>query len=190
MNGKDKWNSKYLSTPDNDSQATQVLAENIHLLPQTGTALDLACGLGGNALLLAKLGFTTHAWDISEIAINKLQAKADELGLVLNLEQRDIVEQPPPANSFDVIVVSHFLDRKIIPNIIQSLKQNGLIFYQTFTRDKISVKGPTNPDYLLKNNELLELFSKLSILYYREDGNVGDLSRGVRNEAMLVAQKI
>jgi 2-polyprenyl-3-methyl-5-hydroxy-6-metoxy-1,4-benzoquinol methylase len=32
-------------------------------------ALDLACGLGANALVLAKQGLTTEAWDISAIFI-------------------------------------------------------------------------------------------------------------------------
>jgi 2-polyprenyl-3-methyl-5-hydroxy-6-metoxy-1,4-benzoquinol methylase len=47
-----------------------VLAENEHLLPPGGgRALDLACGLGGNAVFLARRGFEVDAVDISEVGI-------------------------------------------------------------------------------------------------------------------------
>jgi tellurite methyltransferase len=39
-------------------------------------------------------------------------------------------------NAFDVIVVSRFLDRTLSDAIIDALKPDGLLFYQTFTRDK------------------------------------------------------
>jgi tellurite methyltransferase len=64
-----------------------------------------------------------------------------------------------------------------------------LVFYQTFTREKSADCGPSNPAYLLEENELLRLFSGLRILAYREEGNVGDVAQGFRNEAMIVAQK-
>ena len=61
---QDKWDRRY-SDPANEARAAQVLSDNLHLLPTQGTALDLACGLGGNALLLARQGLTVEAWDLS-----------------------------------------------------------------------------------------------------------------------------
>ena len=57
----------------NDAVACDALRENIHLLPQiSGNALDLACGMGGNAILLAQESkLTVNAWDISSVAISK-----------------------------------------------------------------------------------------------------------------------
>lgn len=46
-----------------------------------------------------------------------------------------------------------------------------------------------NPAYRLATQELLRLFHPLRILVYREEGRVGDTTCGLRNEAMLVAQK-
>jgi len=45
------------------------LTQNQHLLPSQGTALDLACGQGGNSQLLAKAGLDVLAWDSSAVAI-------------------------------------------------------------------------------------------------------------------------
>jgi SAM-dependent methyltransferase len=185
-----KWNLRYAAGASGASpQPSAVLSENRHLLPATGTVLDLACGLGGNALLLAQRGLQTQAWDMSDVAIEKLNGVAASQGLPLNAVVRDVVHFPPSINSFDVIVVSRFLHRQLVSNIIEALKPSGLVFYQTFIREKLSEVGPGNPEYLLAENELLRLFSSLRILVYREEGLVGDVAQGFRNEAMLVAQK-
>ena len=55
-----EWNLRYQAATDWPTPC-QVLADNVHLLPTTGIALDLACGLGANALLLAQHGLTTYA---------------------------------------------------------------------------------------------------------------------------------
>jgi 2-polyprenyl-3-methyl-5-hydroxy-6-metoxy-1,4-benzoquinol methylase len=189
---RDKWNNRYSSTsvtPGADSSSL-VLSADSHLLPTTGIALDLACGPGSNAILLAKHGLETHAWDISDIAISKLIHEAESSALEIQTEVRDVVAAPPSENSFDVIVVSRFLERSIIAALVKALKPNGLIFYQTFITDKNSGIGPSNPDYLLKTNELLKLFQSLTVRVYREEGLVGDTAKGFRSEAMLVAQKV
>ena len=188
ISDRDKWNRIYGSgTPH--STAARVLADFEHLLPAAGRALDLACGAGGNALLLAQHGLETWAWDISDTAVAQLQALARENNLSITVQQRDVVRQPPDPGSFDVIVVSRFLDRDLIPAISRAMRDHGLIFYQTFVREKPSGCGPSNPEYLLDVNELLFLFKSLRIIYYREEGNIGDTARGFRSEAMLIAQK-
>lgn len=165
------------------------MAENSHLLPTTGSALDLACGLGANALLLARYGLETHAWDSSPVAIERLRQAAQTQDLAISAEIRDVERHPPPADTFDVIVVSRFLCRALAPLLLRALKPGGLLFYQTFVRDKAPDIGPSNPDYLLEPNELLALFADLRLAVYREEARLGDTCRGFRNEAMLVAWK-
>jgi SAM-dependent methyltransferase len=182
-----KWNARYQQA-STTPQPTQVLRNNQHLLPSAGRALDLACGLGGNALLLAEHGLDTWAWDISDRAIDGVLQAARQRKLSLRAEVRDVVAAPPIPNSFDVIVVSHFLDRSLAPVLIEALRPEGLLFYQTFTRTAVGDVGPRQPAYRLSDQELLQLFRSLSIVVYREEGRIGDLTRGLRNEAMLVGQ--
>ena len=151
--------------------------------------MELACGIGGNALFLAKKGLETYAWDISSVAIEQLNRLALSHGLTLHTRVCDIVQQPPAANRYDVIVVSRFLERRLIPAIIDALTPQGLVFYQTFIQEKSLEFGPSNPAYLLTENELLWWFSGLRVLAYREEGNVGNIAQGFRNQAMIVAQK-
>lgn len=138
----------------------QVLVEQEFLLPTAVSALDLACGLGASALFLAM-----HA-KVCDIDANSFQ------GL-----------------HFDVIVVQHYLDRKLIPALLAALNPGGLLFYQTFTQEKACAQGPKNSAYLLAPGELLRLFSSLQLCFYREYALFGDVTKGLRNEAQFVGVK-
>lgn len=185
-----KWEARYRNTVISDPRPAEVLHRYRHLLPSKGTALDLAAGLGGNALFLARHGLRTSAWDISANAMQALDKHAKHAGLTIRCETRDVVSSPPAPASYDVIVISRFLERSLCPAISQALAPGGLLFYQTFTHEKTSPEiGPRNPDYLLEQNELLTLFNRLIVRAYHEEGTLGELTQGTRNEALLVAQQ-
>lgn len=183
----DKWNRRYRDGGAAPGLAAEVLRENLHLLPARGRALDLACGLGANALLLARQGLETWAWDIAPSAIDRLRVSA--AGLPLRPEVRDAIREPPEPGRFDVIVVSRFLDRHLAPHLATALRPGGLLFYQTFTHTRVDDSGPRSPQFLLADGELLRLFPGLTLRVYREEGTIGNVTRGLRNQAMLVAQR-
>jgi SAM-dependent methyltransferase len=184
----EKWNVRYRTKTD-EPQAARVLRENLHLLPDRGRALDLACGLGGNSILLAEQGLAVDAWDIADVAIAALQERARARGLSIRAAVRDVEVDPPAPETYDVIVVSYFLDRDLIPALVRALKSGGLIYYQTFIRQAVSERGPQCEEFRLEEQELLSLFSGLQVLFYREEGRVGDLQQGFRDEAMFIGRK-
>jgi len=186
-----KWNQRYQRAIDGNQlpEPAQVLTQYAYLLPEQGCALDVACGLGGNALYLARRMLQVDAWDLSDVAIGQLSQRMKREKLTITAQTRDILHHPPEPERYDVIVVSRFLERSIITGLIQALKPAGLIFYQTFIKNKDPGVGPNNPRYLLAENELLVLFSSLHILVYHDEGKVGDCRQGLRNEAVLIAQK-
>jgi len=186
---KRKWDSKYWQH-QSTTAAAAVLTENSFLLPEQGTALDLACGLGGNALFLAECGLQVQAWDISSVALEVLLQNAARKSLDIAIKQCKIDALAIPANTFDVIVVSRFLDRMLCNAIMAALRKHGLLFYQTFTQDKLNDEGPRNPNFLLRQNELLRLFEPLTTVFYKENSQIGDLLRGERNEALFIGQKL
>jgi 2-polyprenyl-3-methyl-5-hydroxy-6-metoxy-1,4-benzoquinol methylase len=185
----EKWDEIYAKQGCSSLMPASVLAEHTFLLPETGVALDLACGLGANAFLLAEYGLEVQAWDISAAAIAKVQQLAQEKGLEVAALQVDIQKNSLPENSFDVIVITRFLDRTVCREIMAALKPEGLLFYQTYTRQKITDSPPHNPDFLLAENELLSLFSPLKVIFYQEHGLVGYMEYGERNEALFIGQK-
>ena len=154
-----KWNVRHqYSKEQSDSapQAAEVLKNHLEFLPTSGDALDLAAGRGGNARLLHEHQLTPQAWDLSAVAMSELEAEVPRIAASV----RDVIEHPPEPGSFDVIVVSRFLDRSLCPVIEAALRPGGVLYYQTFTQ------GLSNPDYLLRPNELLRLFSDLHVQFY------------------------
>ena len=188
MDIREKWNDRYRAATG-ERQAARVLRENLHLLPGDGRALDLACGARGNALLLAEQGLEVDAWDIADVPVAALQAMASRRQLAIRAQVRDVVANPPGPGTFDVIVVSYFLERDIIPDLIQALRPGGLVYYQTFTRQRVSDRGPQREAFRLDDQELLQLFSGLQVLFYREEGCVGDVQQGFRDEAMYIGKR-
>jgi len=183
------WEARYRDSETTEPEAAAVLRDNAHLLPGDGTALDVACGLGGNAVFLADQGLETFAWDSAETAIGKLADRAAQRGLLLTAELRDVLAQPPEPERFDVIVVSRFLERGLAPALIDALRPGGVLFYETFTRTRVSDRGPRSERFRLADNELLSLFAPLKPVCYREEGQLGDITRGLRDLAQLVAAR-
>lgn len=157
-----KWNSRYAYSGKPLPPPSQVLSRGERWLPKGDalSALDLACGRAANAQYLASRGFNTSAWDVSETVITEVMSRQPKV--LAEIVVRDVVEQPPVPNSFDVIVVSRFLSRDICPAIQAALRPGGVLFYQTFTH------GLSNKEYLLADNELLSLFKGLHLLEYHE----------------------
>lgn len=186
---RNKWDSRYREADPAEARPAAVLLQNVPLLPTGGLALDLACGLGGNAQWLARNGITVDALDISPVAVAKLKAVSVQEGLTINPQIANIVPDSLPAHRYDLIVVSYFLDRALVPAITRSLKPGGLLAYQTFTDSPAKERGPSNPAFLLRRNELLRLFADLTVVAYREDDGVGPGDTALRGEAWLLAQK-
>lgn len=180
------WDARYADTAE-VGRAAEVLSRNLHLLPRRGRALDLACGLGGNALVLARCGLETEAWDWSAAALKLVAQQAVDLDV--HTQVRDVERDPPPPASFDVIVVSLFLERSLAPALVEALRPGGLLFYQTFAEAVSGRAGPGNPAFRLRRGEMLQLFAPLQTLYYREESDAGALALGCRDQALFVGRK-
>ena len=161
-----RWHACYAQAETLAPEPLPFLAAHADWLPASGRALDLACGRGGNALFLARRGLKTWAWDYAESAVAGLRQRAD--GLPLWVECRDVVTHPPEPESFDVIVVAHFLHRPLFPALAAAARPGGLLFYETWA-GAYAGRGPQNPEYRLKPGELAGAFPALTLLELQED---------------------
>lgn len=151
---RQKWDTRYRGQGVDETRAARVVTDNLHLLPAGGRALDLACGLGAHACVLARAGLAVDAWDLSPVAIDTLAAHIRREALRVNATVHDALSAPPPPASYDVIVVVHFLERALAPALTAALRPGGLLFYQTFAGVG---PGPGNPAYRLARGEILHL---------------------------------
>lgn len=183
------WDQRHAEA-DGLGRVCAVLRRNTHLLPQQGRALDLACGRGANALELAGRGLQVDAWDFSATAIERLEQAALDRGLTVSTQVRDVIEQPPPPDRYEVILVSYFLDRGLAPAIADALRPGGLLFYETFAQEAVGSLGPSNPEFRLRPGELLRLFPNLQPRVFRNEGRVGDIRQGLRDVSLFVGERL
>jgi SAM-dependent methyltransferase len=118
------------------------------------SVLDLACGHGRNARFFARLGHPVHAVDRDAAALASLQGLPD-----VSILQADLENGPWPlaAQRFGCIVVTNYLHRPLFPAIISALADDGLLLYETFAAGNERFGKPSNPAFLLKPGELLEV---------------------------------
>ncbi len=161
------------------------LVDNIELLP-SGRVLDIAMGKGRNAIYLAKRGFKVEGVDVSSEAVNMVREAAREAGVALSAKVADLeAGYKIEAEAYDVIICFNYLQRSLVPDIKRGLKNGGVVVYETFITDQTRYGRPSNPDYLLEHNELLEMFREFRCLRYRE--GIVDDSKAL---AGIVAVKI
>ncbi|MBP1716880.1 MAG: hypothetical protein H6Q43_318 [Deltaproteobacteria bacterium] len=154
-----------------------------------GVALDLASGEGRNAVFLAQAGWKMDAVDISPVGLRKARKLAKEAGVKINFLQADLDSYPIARGKYDLIMVLYFWNRRLLPQIKRGLKNGGRILFETYTLETLlrGLQGPREAKYLLKANELLDLFRDFRVLFYRE----GIFREGGRRKAIasLIAEK-
>ena len=128
-----------------------------------GTVLDVAAGGGRHARYLRELGFRTVAVDIDVSRMNDL---ADDDGVELVAADLESGPWPFPERRFDGVVVTNYLHRPLLSMLAESLAPDGLLIYETFAEGNERYGRPSNPSFLLRDGELLEVFSELSVIDY------------------------
>lgn len=103
----DAWNSRYAERDMLWSLEPNrfVEAELADLAP--GSALDLACGEGRNALWLAGRGWTVTAVDYSDVAVARGREIGGSRGVEVDWHVADVTRWEPPEGAFDLVVVSY-----------------------------------------------------------------------------------
>jgi len=170
---------------ENSFGPAQFLIENIGLLPK-GRALDVAMGSGRNTIYLAQHGFDVEGIDISPEAVSAALELAEKAGVTIRVQVADLegdyrIEQA----AYNVIICFNYLQRNLITQIKDGLREGGMAVYETFIVDQVQFGKPRNPDYLLKHNELLKMFQDFRCLRYREG-----IMKGPRAIAGIIAQKV
>ncbi len=166
-------------------EPAQFLVENIELLPK-GRALDVAMGAGRNAIYLAKMGFDVEGVDVSPEAVNTALESARKAGVTIRTQVADLVgNYYIEKDAYEVIICFNYLQRSLMPQIKDGLRKGGMVVYETFIVDQAKFGKPKNPDYLLKHNELLDMFRDFRCLRYREG-----IIEGPKAIASIIAEKV
>jgi tellurite methyltransferase len=148
-----------------------LLVEAARLL-KPGRALDLACGTGRNAVWLAERGWQVTAVDRSPVTIPGVDTH------VADLEKHEF---PIDEASWDLIVVSLYLQRDLFEPIKRGLKPGGVALVIVLLMEP----GHEQSLFRAQPGELAKYFEGWEISHYYE-GNSADHHRAV---AEIVATK-
>ncbi len=113
-----------------------------------GRVLDVACGGGRHARLLAELGYRVLGVD--------RDPGTPVPGVEVRVADLEAGPWPLEGERFDAVVVVNYLHRPLFPRLLESLAAGGVLIYETFALGNERYGRPSNPDFLLQPNELLE----------------------------------
>ena len=148
-------------------------------------ALDIACGNGRQSKYLTTLGFEVDALDISSVAIAQLQSIPHINAMEVDFDTYRLKE-----NSYDLIVCTYFLERKLFPQMLEALKPDGIILMETFVDHKDNGRKATNPTFRLKEGELEAYFSQHCELVHMKEWWDIDYQGFKSLKATMVARKL
>lgn len=160
------WERMYHSGERGSEDApTRLLVETAANLI-AGTAIDLACGAGRNALFLAEQGWTVTALDGSPTAIEILKTRAQERGVSISAEVADLSapDFALPQKAFDLIVIAYYLQRDLFAKVKSALRPNGVVLAIVHTPET----GEAATSKRAALGELRGFFADWEILHYYE----------------------
>jgi hypothetical protein len=98
----------------------------------------------------------------------------------------DIENSPWPLTGrrFDAVVVTNYLWRPLAPTLLGAVSEGGLYLHETFADGQATIGRPSQPDFLLKQGELLEMVRGWRVVGY-EDGFLTAPPRFVQRVAAL-----
>jgi len=137
-----------------------------HLVPPGARVLDLACGFGRHARLFAQRSAHVLAVDRDRDALSALEGIA---GIETRLIDLEASGWPFAGERFDAIVVSRYLHRTTLPQLIAAVADEGTLLYETFARGNETYGRPSNPNFLLEPGELLAIAApRLTVVAFEQ----------------------
>lgn len=186
LDPKHKWNKKHqerISRHGNPLPNPRLMKLSSYI-STGGNALDFACGLGPNSLYIAERGLHVKAVDISDIAIQYVKEQAEKRQLSIDPVVSDLTDWKNMnlmIQSFDLIIITYYLDRTIFPRLKSMTKKDGYLFMETYFVSPSSKGDAVSERFKLKPGELLSVFQDWQILFYEENEHEGRQTIFARN---------
>lgn len=183
-----RWNARWRERAGELESPSAFLVEHAHLLPPRGRALDVAAGAGRHAIWLARHGFEVTLIDVSEVALERAERRATSLGIVEHMRfvRADLETDELPAPVFDLVLMTHYLDRARRDDLARLAFEGGLVVAMQPTVHNLERHDHPRRDYLLEPGELAAWLSSLGfeLLVSREGWNAEG-----RHEAEVIARR-
>ncbi len=156
---------------------------------QRGRVLDVACGGGRHLRRAVAAGYQATGVDRDLSGVADLSDTEGVELVQMDLESGDasVLSQRFGAGTFDGVVVTNYLWRPILPDIVAMVGADGVLIYETFALGNAAIGNgkPSNPDFLLKPGELLEAIRLHLVAIAYEHVTLADPDRVVQRIAAV-----
>ena len=181
---RDRWDERYRHQPAPSAPALFVIDDLKPWLESPGRALDVAGGAGRNSLWLAERGWHTTLVDISPVAVGSVRESAQRRGVQIDTIIADLTAEPLPAGPWDLILMVHYLQRDLFPQVVDRLAPRGLLAFSIATERNLERHECPPRPYLLEPSEAEALADSLDVLFAAEGWYDDD-----RHEARIIARR-
>jgi SAM-dependent methyltransferase len=131
---RERWEAKYRSGErPHDGPPSSLLRRWLPHLPR-GRALDVATGLGRNALYLARAGYRVDAIDVSPTGLKIAATRARRRGLRVRWIEADLDRYALPRARYAVVVNSFFLKPGLWRALKDAVRPGGVLIFETHLR--------------------------------------------------------
>ena len=168
-----------------DRQPTTWIIEQIKLLAPRRKIqiLDFASGNGRNSIHLA--GKNRNITAIDKDSMKLVQYGHLEYINTICFDLETNQNWPLKEKYYDIIIVVNYLYRPKIEKLINLLKNGGYLFYETFSVGNKKYGSPKNLNYLLKDRELINLFSKKNEILSYFNGIVIEEKMSIKQRCLI-----
>ena len=182
---REKWDQRYREGAYASRNYPSEFLRNRADLLNVGRAMDLACGVGRNAIYLAELGFEVDAVDVSLVGLEIAREKAKERRLSIQWLNEDLLSDwTIPDQQYDLILMIRFVSSEVLVKLPQLLARGGaLIIEEHLQWPQGNVVGPSSNRFRVKPGELIEACKELDVLFHYEglveepDGSMAALAQ-------------
>jgi 2-polyprenyl-3-methyl-5-hydroxy-6-metoxy-1,4-benzoquinol methylase len=137
-------------------------------LPRQGRALDLAGGVGRNALWLAERGLDVTLADISENALVQAADHAAERGLSIDTLAIDLEEDAFPEGPWSVVVDTFYFQRDLFAAICGQLAPGGVLVFCQPTVENLARNPRPSRRFLIEPGLAPTLVADLEVVHHWE----------------------
>ena len=144
-------------------------------VPEGTPVVDLACGSGRHGRLFLARGHPVTLVDRDLGGVKDLATTAE-------LIEADLESGawPLDARRFGAVVVTCYLHRPLLTDIVAAVAPGGWLIYETFARGNEAYGHPARPEYLLEPGELLEAVRGRLVVRAYEHGFDPEPKPGIR----------
>ncbi len=169
---RERWDRRHAGARTSPPRAPDafVLAALERLPGSPGRALDLACGTGRHALLLAARGWQVEAWDFSPVALEVLQERAAAAGLAVTTRLVDLAapEMAPPCPPPELVLLVSCCQPALLPRLAAWPAPGGHLLVAVATEDWPGERPP--PRFRYPRDALRDGLPGLETVLHREEG--------------------